>query len=241
MSIAWDIAYEIMTRSVTPLFLAMMQTGGGQYNCITILKDKYGNGDKTLINLHGESILVGDILLKPYQKLYEDDRFQLINDISRLSQYDLDQQAVRKLPAMSFIKNLIDDIFDNSKLYINCAWYDGPYSSGLNSSAKNFPYYELRDEECRLPHFPWWTILYANKTLAMCNLETNELITHHGNHFDLQDDNERGMALLELGKDLKISEVEGTAQEAVSLIRSNPKSVGRPNKEYAEVLATESG
>lgn len=232
---AYDMAYEIMTRNTELLFLTVLHPGGAQYECITVMKNADDRSQNLLINLHGESILANGELLSPYQELYKKDAQSLISSISTLCGYRLATKAIRELYAMSFIKCLSEEHYDEGRLDITSVWYDGSDSSRLNSAAENFPYYEHRNSMDRRLHLPWWTISYSQRTLAICNLKTNELILLNGNHYYLNNHREREQAWMEIENEFQFSEVNDTVFETLRLIRTNDEWIGR-YQEYAKVI-----
>lgn len=188
-----------------------------------------------LINLRGESILVNGELLEPYQELYKNDRQSLISDISRFCGYRLATKPMRELHTMNFLIRLFEEHHNDRRLYITSAWYDDSYSSRLDNAAKSFTFYAHRNNADRQLHLPWWTISYSQRTLAMCNLETNKLISLNGNHYYLHNHIEREHAWMEIENEFRLSEVNDTVSETLRLVRANDEWIGR-YREYARVI-----
>ncbi len=183
MNIAWDIAYEIMIRSVEPLVLFMLHPGGEQYKCLAILRnDGQGLSPHVIINLYGNSISLGSRLISPYPELYKKDKAAIINNIAVQCGFRLSDVPVRKLAAMSFLIELAA----LSSIEITAAWYDGSYHFELENAAKEFPYYPLKTERDYLRHIPWWMISSNNVTIAMVNFDTAKQTTADGSCYDLK-------------------------------------------------------
>lgn len=181
--IAWDIAYEIMTRSVEPHMLFLLHPGGEQYDCLSILRDKeQGMSPNVMINLYGNSISAGNELISPYHELYKKDKAALLNDTAVQGGFRLSDVPVRKLAAMSFLMELLAI----NNIEITAAWHEGSYFSGLENAAREFPHYPLKTERDFLRHIPWWTITANGITIAMVNLDTEKLIALDGSSHDLK-------------------------------------------------------
>jgi len=232
----WDIAYEIMIRSIEPLTLTLTHPGGEQYECLTLMKKIDVNRCALLINLHGDSILANGKLIEQYKELYKKDKRALLSDISIICGYRLASKVVRELPSVDFIKQLIKKYGRDSSFRVNPAWYDGSYSSRLDDAARNFPHYVFKDSKDKRHHLPWWTISYADQTLAICNLETNELITLRGRTRHLQNEEERKQAMAEISSDIKLNEINQTVLETIELIRANDEWIGR-YRDYARLIS----
>lgn len=99
--IAWDIAYELMTRSQEPLMLSMIHPGGEQYHCLALMaRDGQRLSPRLLITLNGTGIHAGDIAISPYPKLYKKNKQALLNQIARQFNMRLADFAVREYPAV---------------------------------------------------------------------------------------------------------------------------------------------
>lgn len=180
---AWDIAYEIMIRSVEPLILFILHPGGEQYKCLSILRDNgQGLSPNVMINLYGNSISVGNELISPYPALYKKDKAALFNDIAVQGGFRLSDAPVRKLAAMSYLMELVA----LSSMEITAAWYDGSYHCELENAAREFPYYPHKDETDCLLHIPWWIISANGITIAMVNLDTEKQIAMDGSCHNLR-------------------------------------------------------
>lgn len=181
--IAWDIAHEIMIRSVEPLVLFMLHPGGEQYECLSILRDNgQGLAPNVMINLYGNSISAGNEFISPYTELCKKDKKALLNDIAVQCGFRLSDTPVRKLTAMSFLMKLLA----LTNIEITAAWHEGSYFSGLENAVGEFPYYPLKTESDFLRHIPWWTITANGITIAMVNLDTEKLIAMDGSCHDLK-------------------------------------------------------
>ena len=65
------------------------------------------------------------------------------------------------------------------------AWQDSDYGDGLSNEAKAFPHYPLDESVEYTLHLPWWVIREEYEPVAICNIETNQLIMKSGVKYDL--------------------------------------------------------
>lgn len=180
--IAWDIAYEIITRSQEPLTLFMLHPGGEQYDCLALLThDGWQFSPKLLITLNGSNIHGWDPGIIPYPDLYKKNKKALLEQVARQFEILLHDSPIRNCPAVSHLMKLsaIEDVT------VLSAWYDSSYHGGLEDDARNFPYYQRKDEKDRNQHIPWWLIRANGKTIAMVNLDTATQTNEDGLSYDL--------------------------------------------------------
>ncbi len=188
--VAWQIAYEIMVRSIEPLSLTQLHPCSGQYNGLTII-NKANNEPFAMINLNGDSIKLGDdSLLDPYVDMFKADKVKLFRSIARSGEITLNDQPVRRAAALEFLLEIID-----LDIEIDSAWLDSSYESRLRIDANKFPTYPLNDKEDRLAHLPWWILSCSNIPIAMCNIESGELILQSTKKFNLNDIGEQHKAI----------------------------------------------
>lgn len=162
--IAWDIAYQIMIRSLEAPVLFMLHPGGEQYNCLSILQEDDGKlSPKIQITINGSSILIQDKIISPYPVLYKKDKMNLISNIAALSGVRISEKPVRKCEAAFYLLGLAAV----NNIEITSAWYDGSYNFMLGHAAREFPYYPPKNETDYLIHLPWWVISHSGNTLAM--------------------------------------------------------------------------
>lgn len=188
--IAWNIAYEIMTRSYEPLVLFMLHPSGEQYNCLALLSyDGQYFSPKLFINLNGTSIYEGNRIISKYSELYKKDKEVLLDQIASQFRIRLRDLPVRECPAVSYLIKIsaLDSIT------VLPAWYDGSYHSKLEDDAMNFPFYPGKNEKNTSKHIPWWLIQANGKTTAMVNLETAVQINEDGLSFHLDVECDKAM------------------------------------------------
>lgn len=216
--IAWDIAENLMSRSCVPLQIMKMHPCGGQYNCLALLPaaESFNAKSLTQINLHGESIKTAAVNISSYLLRYKKNKESLLQEIARNCGYILAPAPVRKVACVQFLRDLlIDERFKQCN--IAAAWYDGSYSSHLDVSAAQFPFYENRNmPDEAAPHFPWWTISFGETTIAMCNTVSDEFVTMSGAHYDLTSQPEA--AFIELHKLLLQNEFDEVVTSVLSLL-----------------------
>lgn len=180
--IAWDISYELMTRSQEPLMLFMLHPGGEQYNCLALMVyDGQSFFPRLLITLNGTNIHEGNITISPYPKLYKKNKQDLLDQIARQFNIRLADSAVRECPTVSHLMKILA----LKNVTMLPAWYNGSYHCTLENDTMNFPHYPLKDEEDYNKHLPWWLIQANHKTIAIVNLETATQINEDGIIFDL--------------------------------------------------------
>lgn len=150
--IAWNIVYELMQRSTESLSLMTLHPGGGQYNCLTILRS-FDEEPQMLINLNGTSVHVGkdNDLIHSYPELYNQNKEDLINKIAKVCGYDLAEKPVRDLVVIEFFIKLIEQGMD-----VTSAWLDSSYDNHLSDAARNFPSYPIKDVRDSRKHWAWW-------------------------------------------------------------------------------------
>jgi len=95
-----------MQRSTESLSLMTLHPGGGQYNCLAILRS-FDEEPQMLINLNGTSIHVGkdNDLIHSYPELYNQNKEKLINKIAKVCRYDLAENRFGTLWLSSFSLN----------------------------------------------------------------------------------------------------------------------------------------
>lgn len=220
--VAWDIAYEIMIRSLEPLVLFMLHPGGEQYNCLSILRD---DGRKLsphiMITLNGSSIHLGDKTISPYPQTYKKNKVALLNNIAMQSGLRLADAPVRKHAAIAYLMELLT----LDSIEITAAWHDGSYHCNLENAARDFLHYPLKEEKDYLCHIPWWIISANGNTIAMVNLETEKQITLDESCYDLKTQYDNAMK--EVLRLMHKNEFSSVIQETRLLLSSNNEWVNR--------------
>lgn len=221
---AWEISYEIMSRTEEPLLLTVLHPGGGQYECLTTMRNTESPDYSSfmMINLNGSSINCGNgnDLLRPYPELYQENKEALINEIARRCHFSLSEKAVRPLYALKFFINLLKED-RKGLLHVTAAWYDSPDSCKLSQTAKDFKYYVNRNSEERARHLMWWTVCLGSCAVAMCNFKTDELIAYGGECFQLPSDARTAAQVIRQGT--FIEQVRASAFESKALSQSHPE------------------
>jgi hypothetical protein len=108
--IAWQIAYNLMVHSIQQLTLTITYPCAEQYTCLYLRRadaDNHTNGIS--INMFGESILLSDGLLHPYQKLYARSRLNVLQALAVDLGVHLSEKPIRSLPSMEFLMLLVID------------------------------------------------------------------------------------------------------------------------------------
>jgi hypothetical protein len=196
--VAWAIVHAIISRSEEKLDVIMTHPCGEQYKCLSILKRENEANRYFIINinLYGMGILVDDDILQ-YDSGMKDPQIEKLAETIITSAGLRLRTPARCLPGIEFIQAMLSSV-KRSKIDVANAWHDGSYNCYLTEAAKSFPYYPLDSARIAKEHFPWWTISLNNKTLAICNLDTHELINISGKHFNLAVKKEEAIIAMEL-------------------------------------------
>jgi hypothetical protein len=183
--VAWAIVHKIISHNEENLALIMTHPCSEQYECLTIMKkDSESNWHSVFaLNLLGSAISVKDNILQYDSGMKNSQIKKLAEKIVALA--GLRWQGKRSLPGIEFIRELLSTE-KGPKLQIANAWYDGSYSCGSTENAKTFPFYPLPYDQNMDVHLPWWTISYKDKMIAICNLETDVVITLSGIKYNLK-------------------------------------------------------
>jgi len=72
-------------------------------------------------------------------------------------------------------------------MYVTSAWLDSSYDNCLSDAARNFPSYPLKDVRDPRKHWAWWVIKQNEHTIAICNIDTSELILSSGDRYKVSD------------------------------------------------------
>lgn len=108
--IAWQIAYNLMVRSIQPLAITITYPCTEQYICLYLRpKDDDFHQNGISINIHGSSILLRGGLLNPYPKLYIQNKSNVLQTLAFDMGVRLSEKPVRSLPALDFLMMLVDD------------------------------------------------------------------------------------------------------------------------------------
>ncbi|HOO61788.1 MAG TPA: hypothetical protein PKV44_05125 [Bacillota bacterium] len=192
---AWKIVCEIKCRSRKSLTMRMLHPGDAQYECLALL-DRQNGAIILMVNIKGSSILLSQTneLITSYPEKYESDPEGLLDEISILCGCDLNMQTKRNLSNIAFFLACIDEGLD-----VISAWHDDSYGCELSEEAKSFPHYPAQEVDRAEAHLSWWIVKSRGKAIAVCNIETGELILDSGKRYNLLN-GEGVLAMAELNK-----------------------------------------
>lgn len=216
--VAWNLIYDVMTRSIEPLTLFMLHPGDGQYNCLTLLQN---NQDaflqKLRVTINGENIHSANGSVYGYPKLYKKNKKALFDKISEVFQIPLAERIQRDCPE---IKHLLKLLAINS-ITLKPTLYDSSNFTHLETGARNFKYYTV-SENCDLQHhLPWWIVQSHGNTLAILNLETGIQINEDGQTFDLSINSDE--AVKAISSSVQLMEFYDVIEETRVLLTENPQ------------------
>jgi hypothetical protein len=236
---AWAIIHTIISRSEEKLALIMTHPCSEQYKCLSVLKRDNGANWYSIINvnLYGTGILVNHDIMQhdilQYDSEMKDSQIEkLAERIMTLVGLRLRTQACC-LPGIEFIQAMLSSV-NGSKIEVANAWYYGSYHGYLTEAANRFLYYPVRSARISEEHLPWWTISFNNKTFAICNLHTQELITFNGKHFNLK--TKKDEAVIAMESLIKNNEFYKVIEDTRKLLQSNPEWQERYPKYAKEIL-----
>ena len=135
---------------------------------------------------------------------------------------------------MSFLKKILE----LASVTVLPAWYDGSYHSKLEEDAKNFPYYQWKEEEGLDKHIHWWLIRANENTIAMVNMETAVLIDEDGRSFDMNI--EYNEAMNSVKRKMLRREFMAVVDETRFLLKQNDEWLKR-YEDYAQKIAQNLG
>jgi hypothetical protein len=150
--------------------------------CLTALRERDGDLQSVFsINLNGSSIRIGDMMLQYHERMSAQQIQRLVSEIARKAMFNISKESGTQ-NSMAIILELLKF----SKNYqIRCAWRNDSYGSGLCDELKAFPYYPVLSSQNWRDHISWWVVLNNGEPIAICNLDTDQLILDSGEQFDL--------------------------------------------------------
>jgi len=133
---------------------------------------------------------------------------------------------------------LLEVLTTNKSICIRNAWHDGSYGTGLSKEATEFSHYPIASEKNWQEHIPWWVILYDHTPIAVCNLETDQMIMEDGANFNLVAESDSAFeAVRRAALKRELADVIG---EARGLLTKNPEWQAR-YMEYVKAIQANEG